>query len=245
MALWWCTRQRAGPLVKECRALRPRLQSTDDVWTRSDKTAVLRPRVSVLGRSAVARLELRLALFGYDGLFYTLTYSDDGLPPDFGGVRRDLRNFFGRVRRRRSGVPWDYVYAIEGLHGNGRWHIHLVLRETEFPPETVRALWPHGHVDAAPLLRQDGGFLRIAAYINKERAGGKIPLGRHPWSCSRSLNRKLPRPERWRDESGVIEIPQDAVWTGRRTDVVNEWGAYHFAEWLEPGRGYGKIFRAK
>lgn len=28
--LWICTRQRAGPLAKECRALRPRLSANDN-----------------------------------------------------------------------------------------------------------------------------------------------------------------------------------------------------------------------
>ena len=35
-AIWYCTRQRAGPLVKECRALRPRLSQED---TREDHRA--------------------------------------------------------------------------------------------------------------------------------------------------------------------------------------------------------------
>ena len=30
---WICVRQRAGPLVKECRALRPRLSKDDDPYT--------------------------------------------------------------------------------------------------------------------------------------------------------------------------------------------------------------------
>ena len=29
--IWTCVRQRAGPLVKECRAIRPRLSSNDTV----------------------------------------------------------------------------------------------------------------------------------------------------------------------------------------------------------------------
>ena len=33
---WICVRQRAGPLVKECRALRPRLLLTDSPEDRRD-----------------------------------------------------------------------------------------------------------------------------------------------------------------------------------------------------------------
>ena len=40
-ASWYCVRQRAGPLVKECRALRPRLKSAD---TDTDRKAKLKLR---------------------------------------------------------------------------------------------------------------------------------------------------------------------------------------------------------
>ena len=37
MQEWICVRQRAGPLVKECRALRPRLSANDTPYQRSEK----------------------------------------------------------------------------------------------------------------------------------------------------------------------------------------------------------------
>ena len=78
------------------------------------------------------------------------------------------------------------------------------------------------------------GFRRIAEYLNKERTDGfVIPIGRHPWSCSRSLRAKLPPPEKWKDSSGVIDVPRDAVWV-RRGSVDNDWGAYYYASWIEP-----------
>ena len=68
---WYCTRQRAGPLVKECRALRPRLSANDTPYERTEKNKILRPpRDSSVCRTRVDRLELRLALFGFEGSMY-------------------------------------------------------------------------------------------------------------------------------------------------------------------------------
>ena len=62
--VWHCIRQRAGPLVKECRSIRPRIASSDTVYERTEKNKILRPpRDSSVCRTRVDRLELRLALF--------------------------------------------------------------------------------------------------------------------------------------------------------------------------------------
>ena len=80
---------------------------------------------------------------------------------------------------------------------------------------------------------QSGGYRRLAEYLNKERTDGIIiPINRHPWSCSRSLNAKVPVPERWRDSSGTIAIPESSVW-GRRGETANDFGAYHYASWID------------
>ncbi len=43
-SLWYCVRQRAGPLVKECRALRPRLSRYDSREDRRDKNEIVRSK---------------------------------------------------------------------------------------------------------------------------------------------------------------------------------------------------------
>lgn len=40
---WYCVRQRAGALVKECRSIRPRLSANDTPWERTEKNRILRP----------------------------------------------------------------------------------------------------------------------------------------------------------------------------------------------------------
>ena len=233
MKRYYCTRQRAGPLTKECRSLRPRLSDNDDPWTRSEKNKVLKSPHSAVCRSSVDRLELRLALFGFRGVMYTLTFSPDTLPQSFRDVRRALRAFLARLRRIHR-KPFDYVYIIEGRHGERRFHVHLVVSDSDFSRTQIETLWRHGRIHSEPVLRPSGGFRRLARYLNKERPDGfMIPVGRHPWSASRTLSAKLPPVERWKDSSPDIPVPPDALWQ-QSADVVNDFGAHHFKSWISP-----------
>src|SRR5699024_6282266 len=147
--------------------------------------------------SDLDRLELRLALFGFEGSHHTLTFDNIHLPPNFHAVRTFLRAFMARAIRWHGGTPFDWIYCIEGLHGDHRYHIHLILRDSDFPPALVRYLWKGGDAWDEPVLMQTGGYRRLAEYFNKERTDGIIiPIGRHPWSCSRSLSHQLLPPER-------------------------------------------------
>lgn len=235
---YYCTRQHAGPLTKECRSMRPRMSDSDDAWTRSEKAKILRSPHSAVCRSPTDRLELRLALFGFHGVMYTLTFAPDKLPSNFAGVRRALRAFFARARRARGNKSFDYVYIIEGQHGQHRFHVHLVLSDTDFTRADVESLWRQGIVHAEPVLRDSGGFRRLARYLNKEKADGlMIPVGRHPWSASRTLSAKLPPVERWKDDSPVIPVPPSAVWQAS-ADIVNDFGEHHFRSWIDAPHTY-------
>ena len=205
---------------------------------------------SAVNRRQVDRLEIRLAVLGPQGTHYTLTFDDEHLPRDFPGVRRALRAYFARVKRYLgdTGPPLDYVYAIEGLHGDHRYHCHFCTQYDRLSPVEVSKLWRCGTVDDEPVLRFhsyqdpetgewvkvcDGGYRRVAEYLNKERTDGVIiPIGRHPWSCSRSLNAKVPAPEIWMDSTNAIEIPDSVVWS-RRSSMENDFGSYYFASWIE------------
>ena len=236
--IWYCTRQRAGPLVKESRALRARFSKTDTATDHKEKTELKRRQYGTFERKQVDRLELRLALFGRNGWMHTLTFDNEHLPHHFREVRAALRSFFRRSQRWRAGLgkppAFDYIYAIEGLHGEHRWHVHFITDYYELGPAEVQLLWKQGMVDSEKVLLSSGGYRRIAEYLNKERTDGiLIPIGRHPWSVSKTLRARLPPPETWKDESGVIEIPKDAVWS-RRGGVENNFGAYYYASWIEP-----------
>lgn len=235
--LWYCTRQRAGPLVKECRALRPRLSPNDSAYERTEKNKILRPpRDSSVCRTRVDRLELRLALFGYTGSFYTLTFNDDHLPASFHETENVWRSFLRKLKLW-LGRPFDYSYVIEGKHGDHRYHLHLVLRDEDFSPAEIQYLWGRGWVDDEPLLRGPGdSFRRTAKYMLKESTDGvTIPIGKRVCRWSQSLNQALPKPECSEVKSGVIRVPKDAMSRGQyRTD--NAFGAYRYAWYIKARR---------
>lgn len=235
--MWVCVRQKAGPLVKESRALRPRLSANDTPYERTEKNKILRPpRDSSVCRTRVDRLELRLALFESDGWRYDLTFDNEHLPGKFADVRKVWRSF---LRRLDLWHDWsrDYVYCIEGKHGDHRYHIHLVVRYSEFSPAEIRHLWTYGMVKDEPLLRHPRDtYRRTAKYLNKEATDGiTIPISARTWVCSRSLVEKLPPLECWRDTTGEIDIPETARCSGVYS-TNNEFGQYRYA-WHIAGRG--------
>ena len=234
---YYCVRQRAGDLVKEYRGTRlPRYSPGDTDEDRRAKADLKRRRRTVLNRDSTDRLELMIALMGKHATHYVLEFDDEHLPKRFADVRKALRAFLRRAERFRDG-PLDWIAAIEGLHGAHRYHVHLVADYRQLSPVEVRYLWKYGYVTDWPVLRRHGkvlGFRYLARYLTKERSDGiVIPIGRHPWSCSRCLRAKLPPPEVWFDENDRIEIPADALIPRMRFED-SPIGGYRAASWIEP-----------
>lgn len=249
-ATWYCCRQRAGPLVKECRALRPRFSQNDTGQDARSKAQLRSFQRCAVNRREVDRVELLLALLGWEGVHYTLTFDDEHLPDSFKGVRERTAAFLKRLRRfLPPEIPLDYLYRIEGLHGEHRYHIHFCADGRWIRPTMIRMLWRDGIVDDEPVFRlrsyldpdtgepveiSDGGFRRLAEYFCKERVDGEtVPLGRHPLSVSRSLRQRLPAPERWTCSSGITAVPDDSVWV-RRNGTANDFGAFYFTAYIAP-----------
>lgn len=232
---WYCVRQRAGPLVKECRAIRPRLSRFDNPYERLQKNKILRPpRDSSVCRTPVDRMELLLALFGFDGYTYVLEWPDETRPPTFDAVRRRLDALIRRMREYHGG-PFDYIYRIEGLHGHGHYHLHLVVSYSDFNRQDMERLWPEGSVEWAKplLLHGHDTYRRTAIYLMKERNDGMvIPVSRRAWGASRSLTKRLPAPERFTSDTGQIDFPKHPRACGRST-VDNEWGHYHYGWYIK------------
>lgn len=150
-------------------ALRPRLSANDTPYQRNEKNKILRsPRDSSVCRTRVDRLELRLALFCFVGIVYTLTFDPYHLPDRFSDVRKRWRSFLRLLNLWKPNWSRDYIYLIEGRHGDHRYHIHLVLRNSDFSPAEIRYLWKYGEVDDEPLLLGPyDTYRRTAKYWNK------------------------------------------------------------------------------
>lgn len=226
-----CVRQRAGPLVKT-------LVTDNYSYLRRYGPNAVRGRCGpALSRTSLDKLELRLALFGYDGIFYDLTFDDDHLPPNRAGVERIWDAFLKRLRRWKRGPVDFYVYRIEGLHGDKRLHIHAFLRDRDFPPAVVQYLWTFGFAYDKPFnqarVLSEGGYRGLAIYFTKE-----VPeVGRHPWGCSRALSKYIPPPEVTTCKSGTIRIPKDAILLpvqGRDRPQLGDWGLYGYSRYLMP-----------
>ena len=227
-------RQRAGPLTKEVRYLRPQLRPGDLPGVRREKNEIVRAiRDSCFRRTAADRLELMLALMGWEATTYVLTFSDGQLPDSFAGVRACWARFSKDMRRAHGGA-FDYVYVIEGLHGGKRWHIHCVLRDEDFSRADVERWWGGGLVlDPEPLMQgPDDSFRRTAGYFTKERRDGvKIPAGKRTWVAAPSLYRQLPAPEKRRVRSGTIRPPGKIGWIWK-TETENAFGKFHYRTWI-------------
>lgn len=233
---FYCIRQRAGPLTKEYRGtLPPRYSPNDTAQDRREKTSLKKQKRTALNRHSTDRLELMLALIGRHATHYILEFDDEHLPKNFAGVKKAQDAFLLRVKNFKGhGIEW--IKAIEGLHGAHRYHIHFVADYYSLSPCEVQKLWKYGAVTDWPVLKRNGrvlGYRYLAEYLTKERSDGVIiPIGRHPWSCSRSLTQRLPEPEIWLDECGTITVPENAV-LPRRESGANAFGSYTVAKWLE------------
>ena len=245
-ATWYCCRQRAGPLTINGAAIRAQRLSPGQ----KAKTAE-RYRRCIVNRSALDRLEARLALIGWDATQYILTFDDAHLPAKYAGVQAAVKSFLKTVRRWMIKVGknpiFDWVAVIEGQHGDGRFHIHFVCDYFSLCPEEITHLWKYGLVPeddeeriGRPVLMDKQGFFRLARYLTKERRDGVIiPLGKHEFSCSKSLNAKIEPPKLWTADALRFSPPRGAICLQPEKGVrmeprVTEYGLYWRREWLVP-----------
>lgn len=95
-----------------------------------------------------------------------------------------------------------------------------------------------GKWTTSPVLMPTGGYRRLAEYLTKERTDGTSSpsgggRGTAPGACPSSCL----RPERWRDESGIIDIPDDVLWA-RRGERSNSFGAYAYASYIQSNSSF-------
>ena len=231
-------RQQAGPFVKA--------YSTDRrSFVRRSKNWISKELGRGLQRTPKDKLELYMALFGYDGCFYTLTFEASKTPKNYTQAKNRWEYFLRKIlipwsREQDAYKKWktptdvDYAYRIEHLHSNGGegWHIHVVLNELDFPPAVIQHLWPYGHVHDEPVnykrIHESDGFRLLANYMTKETPD----LGRHAFGASQSLKRKLPKAQVSYNKTGAIGIPPGAVRLKSGDPVICQWGVFNYARYL-------------
>lgn len=122
---------------------------------------------------------------------FTLTYAVE--PENLTRLKKDVRNFFMRVKRfrERNGLPeGKYVYSV-GRDADQRLHIHGAMTGGISEKDRIK-LWGKGIVNASPLQTWGKGVQGYANYLFKQNELAKARGERdgfHMWSGSRNLKK--------------------------------------------------------
>lgn len=119
------------------------------------------------------------ANFGGNDYCVGFDYSPLYEPSDIEQVRKDVKNFLRRLKRKydRAGVELKYIYSIEQA---SRFHIHMILNNGRSRDE-IEKCWGMGHANADRLQFSEFGVLDLAKYVQKQR------LTYRRWVSSRNL----------------------------------------------------------
>ena len=123
----------------------------------------------------------------------TLTYKEGEEPENERRCRKDLRNFFLRLKRIREkrGLPeLKYIYAI-GYDEQHRIHAHCLVTGGIDRTE-LEKIWGKGFANTYSLQEYGKGLQGIANYLYKQNEKAKDNGDRvnyHMWSGSRNLKK--------------------------------------------------------
>lgn len=130
--------------------------------------------------------------------YCTFTYTNAEMPLTYEQCKRDLANFFRRMRRARdrAGLPeLKYIYAIEFTvskrTGVARFHVHMVI-SGGLPRKEVKQLWGKGEIKTVEELQAgERGFESLANYLCKEWNSEQLPSTRKRYTPSRNLKQPV------------------------------------------------------
>lgn len=133
-------------------------------------------------------VQLAEANFTTEDISLTLTYN--GEPPTYEQAQRDVKNFLGKIRRRRKREGLKevkYIYSIEESESKREHRIHVhMLMSGGLSRETIEDIWQKGYANADRLQIRDGhGLEGIARYITKQQRN------RRKWCGSRNLKKPI------------------------------------------------------
>lgn len=174
------------------------------VFGRNDRDRLRKAKVNITrtaqenlnNRRSERRLIMLLeANFTEKDIHIGLTYG--GEPPAEGQIRKDLNNFFAKVRRRRKkeGLPdLKYIYAIGGDempsagYSGKRPHIHVVMNGG-IDRDELEKMWGHGTANADRLQPNEEGLEALAKYLRKQKSDRPDRKYARTWSPSRNLKK--------------------------------------------------------
>lgn len=158
--------------------------------------------------------------------YCTFTYTDSEMPETYEACKRDLNNFFKRVRRARkkAGLPdLKYIYVIERKvsrkTGIPRFHVHLIINGG-LKRKEIKKLWGKGDIKKVEELQEGAnGFEAITKYFYKEWNNELLPDNRKRYTPSRNLKQpKEPPPK-----DGVFKMRYLEKLCKQRIDDADFW----------------------
>lgn len=135
-------------------------------------------------------VRLMNANFHKGDLILTLTYPD-GCYPTLDRAKRDMKNYIGRLKRRRKkqGLPpLKYIYVMEYVPEKEstrkiRVHHHMIINRMD--RDEAEQLWGTGRVESRIAQPDDFELEGFATYISKL----SFQKGHHKWAASKNLDK--------------------------------------------------------
>lgn len=177
------------------------------------------------------KLKLLIAAnFGPRDVFGTLTYDGDSIPDGRAGVLRDVKAFMKRLRNARGDCDFRYIYVIEHKHGEGRWHVHILVNASGDDYVLIRRLWGRGNAEFRKIrVDREKNYETLARYLCKEE---RDKPGNRLWSGSRNLRKpqmdsfRVPADEPLKPPDGTVALLLD------RDARSTPYGEYRYLEYV-------------
>ena len=182
-------KETAGNLVRmSCYTMQLPQDSGKARAEKSKLSSAARSKMNAITSWNKCRLTMA-ANFSLGDLFVTLTYDDKSLPMERAAAVKLLRRWVDQMRAeyRRQGLTLRYIYTTENVHGNGRYHHHIVMNRIDNAKEAIQAQWPQGHIDIEYI--NDLDYTPLAKYFTKEGNDKGRKLGQQTWTPSRGLRK--------------------------------------------------------
>lgn len=188
---------------------------------------------------------LLAANFHRGDLWVTLGYDDGHLPADRKAAKKEITDFWDRMRatRKRRGEALKYIYCTHEVQDDGsrRLHHHFIVsagsQRQDF--ELIRSLWRGGsNIEIRVIGDSDkypyDDFMELAKYMLHERNPEQKGHATGDKGYVSSTNLEKPQEDsRMVDDSTSVGVPPGA-YVLERESKVNEYGSFDYVFYLLP-----------
>lgn len=160
-----------------------------------------------------SHLALLHRLWHRDGRILKYIYNPEGVSIATAPDAKPAEDSLWEIRPWSVKSKWDVVDKSTKKSKRKdriRLHLHCFLILSKPDRETVRSLWPYGHVFINPIKVEDpDAFYRLSYYVTKEARNGSLPRGARSYVPSRNLEQPIIE-SHWCDAHEVLQPPPGA-----------------------------------